>query len=66
MKISRRKFVAAAPLAAGVLLTAGRPALAQLETGGSAGAELYSWDSFYPYVTTPFTFRDEAGEPVER
>lgn len=65
MKISRRKFVAAAPLAAGVLLTAGNALSASPDTGGSASAELYAWDSFYPYVTTPFTFRSEAGEPVE-
>ena len=65
MKISRRKFVAAAPLAAGVLLTAGNALSASPDTGGSASAELYAWDSFYPFVTTPFTFRNESGEPVE-
>lgn len=65
MKISRRKFVAAAPLAAGVLLTAGNALSASPDTGGSAAAELFAWDSFYPYVTTSFTFRDSAGEPVE-
>lgn len=65
MKISRRKFVAAAPIAAGVLLTANHSAFAQRDIGESSGAELFSWDSFYPYVTTAFAFRDQAGEPVE-
>ena len=67
MKISRRKFVVAAPLAAGMLVQMNSVASDQFAIAGSPDAAVapFSWDSFYPYLTTSFTFRDAADMPVE-
>lgn len=66
MSISRRKFLAAAPLAVGAILPVRSLALDAVlskEKGGAraAGDALshLPWDSFYPYVTTDFSFTAE-------
>src|SRR5664279_5006844 len=69
MKISRRNFLAAAPIAAGVALQFNVTVLGQLTLREpSVGADVLSrlkWNSFYPYMNTVFTFRDAAGSPVD-
>ena len=62
MKLSRRKFLAAAPLVAGVLTQFNRntygqgpAAITSTELEVDELARL-SWDSFYPFINTDFTF----------
>ena len=71
MKVSRRKFLAATPLAIGAFLPIrgladGKmaPLLDFTTKDGDSLARL-TWDSFYPYITTNFTFRDAKGNPVD-
>lgn len=71
MKVSRRKFLAATPLAIGAILPAKGLGLANVSSlppiktdDGDPLARL-TWDSFYPYITTNFTFRDAEGNPVD-
>lgn len=71
MKISRRKFLAATPLALGAVLPLnglglGR-GLSKSQPETDDGDTLYrlTWDSFYPYITTSFEFRDEGGNAVD-
>jgi hypothetical protein len=62
MKISRRKFIAAGGLAAAAAVLAGSvPGQGYKGAGLSAPASTdalsrLTWDSFYPYQTTDFTF----------
>lgn len=64
MKISRRNFLAAAPLAIGAILqfngttlgqSAGRGLFA-IPKGAADGLSRLSWSSFYPFQYTDFTF----------
>jgi hypothetical protein len=68
MSLSRRKFLAATPLAVGAILPLKGLALntgfsTEKSTARDAGDRLASltWDSFYPYVTTNFAFSSEGG-----
>lgn len=69
MKISRRKFLSAAPIAAGAVLCLGGTGIGQtLARGSRSGSDTLSqlsWGSFYAYVGTTFTFRDSAGNVVD-
>jgi hypothetical protein len=69
MKISRRKFLSAAPIAAGAVLCLGGAGIGQTSDSGSrTGADSLSqlsWGSFYAYVGTTFTFRDSVGNAVD-
>src|SRR5437660_7329100 len=68
MNISRRKFLAAAPLAAGAVLQLNGLALGQrLSPSIGTGDPLsrLTWNSFYPYVTSTFTFSDKKGNRVD-
>jgi hypothetical protein len=60
MKISRRKFLAATPVVAGTVLLVSGSALGQSRDGGALlatdGLMRFSWDSFYPFINTDFTF----------
>lgn len=65
MKITRRNFLAAAPLAAGAILQfsglaagqSSRKGLFAIPDGpGSDALARLNWDSFYQYVHTDFTF----------
>ena len=64
MKISRRKFIEAAPVIAGAVLgfksvafgQKGRAPLTPVPAGIDQLSRM-SWDSFYPYQHTEFTFR---------
>jgi hypothetical protein len=62
MNVSRRKFLAAAPIAAAAILqfkgvgfgqsvSRDRPSVI-----GQDALSRLTWDSFYPYITTDFTF----------
>lgn len=71
MKVSRRKFLAATPLALGLSLPVKGLALGKTASllgfrseAGDMLAQL-TWESFYPYVTTNFTFRDAEGNAVD-
>lgn len=71
MKVSRREFLAATPLALGASLPISGLAFGKTTSllgvegdGGDALARL-TWDSFYPYITTNFAFRDADGKSVE-
>lgn len=71
MKVSRRKFLAATPLAVaavlpvrGVGLTGLSPILSYKTDGGDPLARL-TWDSFYPYITTNFRFSGADGNAVD-
>lgn len=70
MKVSRRKFLAATPLAIGLSLPVKGLALGKtvafmgLKDDGDSLARL-TWDSFYPYITTDFTFCDAGGNSVD-
>lgn len=70
MKVSRRKFLAATPLAVGAVLPFKGLALGKLTTSGRFGRDgsdqlaRLTWDSFYPYIATNFTFVDSAGSPA--
>lgn len=55
MKITRRKFIAAAPLAAGAILYMDRPAIGQTGPTGDSLSKL-GWSSFLPFVGTDFSF----------
>lgn len=68
MSLSRRDFLAVTPLAVGAIL----PAKGLAVDSGRSTEKLSSldaddtlsrltWDSFYPYVTTSFTFRSDSG-----
>lgn len=66
MKISRRKFLAAAPAAAGILMQLSGTGLGQSRLfapvmAGSEGLARLGWSSFYGYVGTTFTFTDSEG-----
>jgi hypothetical protein len=71
MRFSRRRFLATTALAAGAVLpfsglvfgqmTASDDVFAQ---GGDPLSRL-TWDSFYPYITTNFVFRDGDGAAVD-
>lgn len=69
MKISRRKFLSAAPIAAGAVLCLGGTGIGQtLARGSRSGSDTLSqlsWGSFYTYVGTTFTFRDGSGNVVD-
>ncbi|CAN5588040.1 hypothetical protein BH10ACI3_BH10ACI3_21090 [soil metagenome] len=69
MKITRRRFLEAAPIAAGVALQLNGSALGQGGGRGiSPGGDLLStlgWNSFLPYTNTSFSFRDSAGSVVD-
>lgn len=71
MKVSRRKFLAATPLAIGAVLPAKGLALVNslsLPGGKTGDGDLLArlgWDSFYPYVTTNFAFSDAEGNAVD-
>jgi hypothetical protein len=62
MSLSRRKFLAATPLAVGAILPIKGLALDSLSAARSAASRLeeqlsrLTWDSFYPYITTNFAF----------
>jgi len=71
MKVSRRKFLAATPLAIGVFLPASGLAFGKMASlfgfksdSGDTLAQL-TWDSFYPYITTNFEFIDVDGNSVD-
>lgn len=64
MKLSRRKFLVAAPVAAGALLQFKLPALGQNRAPAVVGIDALSrlsWSSFYPFINTDFTFRGSGG-----
>lgn len=70
MKVSRREFLAATPLALGASLPISGLAFSKTASllgfgtyGGDPLARL-TWDSFYPYTTSNFTFRDADGDVV--
>ena len=70
MKISRRKFIGAAPVIAGAVLGIKSIAFGQkagpaplLPPIGIDQLSWLSWSSFYPYQNTEFTFRS-GGEDV--
>ncbi len=74
MKISRRKFLAATPVAVGIVLQFKGVALGKVSGKGlfpvpaAAGDDplfRLTWDSFYPYVMTNFTFGDGTGSTVD-
>lgn len=62
MKITRRSFLGAAPLFGGALVLLNEKVLGQTTSRKvppvSAGDSLarFSWDSFYPFIYTDFTF----------
>lgn len=64
MNISRRKFLAAAPVVAGAVLQLQGTALGQRGSTTKLSAELpdadalsrLEWDSFYPFINTEFNF----------
>jgi hypothetical protein len=70
MKVTRRKFITLAPVAAGAVLqlkgtAAGqrmeKPAPEMLPpTIGAADLAALSWNSFYPFINTEFTFGEGA------
>lgn len=71
MKITRRTFLAAAPLAAGAVLQFNGVALGQKADGGlfaipdltGDALSRLTWDSFLPFTNTDFTF-GEGGNAV--
>lgn len=68
MKITRRNFLLAAPLAAGAVLNLKGTAFGSTfsvpsRAAGDALARL-NWDSFLPYVNTDFMFTDIGGRSV--
>lgn len=71
MKVSRREFLAATPLALGAslpisALALGKTAsLAAFENDGGDPLARLTWDSFYPYINTNFAFRDADGKSVD-
>ena len=66
MKVSRRKFIALAPIAAGAVLQLRGSVLGQRSERPDPGAQplavgaadlaTLSWASFYPFINTDFTF----------
>lgn len=71
MKVTRRKFLAATPLALGLSLPVNGLAFGKTASllgfksdGGDTLAQL-TWNSFYPYITTNFSFRDADGNAVD-
>ncbi len=69
MKITRRNFLLAAPLAAGVMLQFKGTAFGRTTNvaRGFAGTDALSrlgWDSFLPFVNTDFVFRNDTGQAV--
>jgi hypothetical protein len=72
MKISRRRFIAATALGVGAVLPfSGFASGKGLTTGyfsmadGSDPLYALTWDSFYPYITTNFVFRDGDGSAID-
>lgn len=71
MKVSRRKFLAATPLAIGALLPVKGLAFGKtgsllgFKTDGGDPLARLTWDRFYPYITTNFTFRETDGNAVD-
>jgi hypothetical protein len=71
MKVSRRKFLAATPLAIGAVLpfrgfAFGKTAsLLDVTTIDDDPLARLTWDSFVPYVTTNFRFTDADGNAVD-
>jgi hypothetical protein len=63
MKISRRKFIEAAPIIAGAVVAFNGDGFAQVvlqsPTDGFAGL---SWSSFWPYLNTDFSFYSGGNE----
>ena len=55
MNISRRKFLGAAPVLTGAVLSLRTSLFGQSAAGSDALSEL-NWDSFYPFIGTDFTF----------
>ena len=55
MNISRRKFLGAAPVLTGAVLSLRTSLFGQSASGSDALSEL-DWDSFYPFIGTDFTF----------
>lgn len=71
MKISRRKFIEAAPIVATAVLGAKNVAFGQKAPRESELTQLttdqlslLTWDSFLPYQGTKFVFRDRDGEEI--
>lgn len=61
MEISRRKFILAAPIVAGAVLqfsgvAAGQSAAPMRPVAVADRLSRLSWDSFYPFIHTDFTF----------
>lgn len=71
MKVSRRKFLAATSLAIGAILPTRALALGSaplsvaMNADGGDALSLLGWDSFYPYITTTFEFRDAEDNAVD-
>ena len=71
MRFCRRKFLATTTLAAGAVLPFGGVSLGQMTASddvvAASGDPLsrLTWDSFYPYITTKFVFRDSKGSAVD-
>lgn len=68
MKITRRNFLLAAPLAAGAVLNLKGTAFGNVFAVPSRAADdalaRLNWDSFLPYVNTDFAFTDASGRAV--
>lgn len=71
MKVSRRKFLAATPLALGAILPTSGLAFGKaasvfgFKTDGGDVLSRLTWDSFYPYITTNFRFSGADGNTVD-
>src|SRR4051812_43308004 len=68
MKISRRNFLAAGPLNAGAVLQLNGLALGQrpsLSIGRGDALSRLTWNSFYPYINSTFTFSYKKGDRVD-
>lgn len=71
MKITRRKFLGAAPLAVGAALQLKGTAVGQASlkrqrgvSGTNDPLSYLTWASFYPYIYTSFTFTNKDGRNV--
>ena len=72
MKITRRKFLETVPIAVGVAMTArgvvSGQRMGSVPVGGVIGSgdtlSRLTWDSFYPYVNTDFTFTGNGSKSV--
>lgn len=64
MKVSRREFLATTPVVAGAMLPFKGMAFGKTTALDDDVLRGLTWDSFYPYINTSFTFRDETGNAV--